>query len=55
MISSDMTPNAPISPTAADDVGVAHARWWDALRHEDVAELDTLLADDPTFHSRAEA
>jgi hypothetical protein len=27
MISSDMTPNAPISPTAADDVRVAHARW----------------------------
>jgi ketosteroid isomerase-like protein len=48
--SSDMTPNAPISPSAADDVGVAHARWWDALRHEDVAVLDTLLADDLTFH-----
>jgi ketosteroid isomerase-like protein len=50
MTSSDMTPNAPISPTAADDVGVAHARWWDALRREDVAVLDTLLADDLTFH-----
>jgi len=48
--SSDMTPKAPISPSAADDVGVAHARWWDALRHEDVAVLDILLADNLTFH-----
>jgi hypothetical protein len=50
MTSSDPTVNAPISPAAADDVGVAHARWWDALLHEDVAVLDTLLADDLTFH-----
>src|SRR5437867_4237779 len=45
-----MTPKAPISHSAADDVGVAHARWWDALRHEDVAVLDILLADNLTFH-----
>src|SRR5215510_9894050 len=50
MASSDLTPNAPISPTAVDDVTVAHARWWDALLREDVAVLDTLLADDLTFH-----
>ena len=50
MTSSEMTPNAPISPTAAHDVGVAHARWSDALLHQDVAVLDALLADDMTFH-----
>ena len=50
MSSGDVTPNSPISPTAADDVGVAHARWWDALLHQDVAVLDALLADDLTFH-----
>jgi hypothetical protein len=33
-----------------DDVRDAHARWWSALLDEDVAVLDTLLADDLTFH-----
>ena len=47
MASSDLTPNASISPTAADDVSVAHARW---CLHEDVAVLDALLVDDLTFH-----
>ena len=50
MANSDLTPNASVSPTAADDVSVAHARWWDALLHEDVAVLDALLVDDLTFH-----
>jgi hypothetical protein len=37
MTSGDVTPNAPISPTAAADVGVALARWWDALLHQDAS------------------
>jgi hypothetical protein len=32
------------------DVRDAHARWWSALLDDDVAALDTLLADDLTFH-----
>jgi hypothetical protein len=34
-----------------DDVGVAHTRWFDALLAEDAGVLDTLLADDWTFHT----
>ncbi len=34
-----------------DDVGVAHTRWFDALLAEDTGVLDTLLADDMTFHN----
>ena len=51
MTSSETTPSAPISPTATDDVRDAHARWWKALLDADVAALDTLLADDLTFHN----
>ncbi len=34
-----------------DDVSAAHTRWWDALLAADTEALDTLLADDLTFHS----
>jgi ketosteroid isomerase-like protein len=44
-------PDADMPPTAADDVGAAHARWWEALLAGDAATLDELLADDLTFHS----
>ena len=50
MTSSETTSPAPTSPTAADDVRDTPARWWNALLDEDVAALDTLLADDLTFH-----
>ncbi len=51
MTRGEITPNAPVPPTAVDDVGTTHARWWDALVAADVVELDSLLADDLTFHS----
>ena len=50
MTTSDVTPNAD-TPSTADEVGVAHSRWWDALTNEDVVALESLLADDLTFHS----
>ena len=50
MTSGETMPPAGVPPTAADDVRDAHARWWNALLDEDVAVLDTLLADDLTFH-----
>jgi len=37
-------------PTATTGVRDAHERWWSALLDEDVTALDTLLADDLTFH-----
>jgi ketosteroid isomerase-like protein len=46
----DSTPNTQKPPSARDDVGVAHARWWDACLNGDVVALDTLLADDLTLH-----
>ena len=51
MTSDDITPAAALPPTAAQDVGVAHTRWWDALLAADAEALDTVLADDLTFHS----
>jgi hypothetical protein len=33
------------------DVSVAHTRWWDGLLAEDAGVLDSLLADNMTFHS----
>ncbi len=36
---------------AADYARVAHTSWWDALLATDVVALDSLLADDLTFHS----
>ncbi len=36
---------------AADHARVAHASWWDALLAANVVALDSLLADDLTFHS----
>ena len=51
MTSGDITPDAPMPPTASHDVGIAHMRWWDALLAADAGALDTLLADDVTFHS----
>lgn len=51
MASGGDTPGAALPPTAADDVGAAHARCWDALLAADAAALDTLLAGGLTFHS----
>ena len=51
MTSDEATSHAAMPPTAVDDVGVAHAGWWDALLAADAVALDTLLADDLTFHS----
>ena len=51
MTSGAITPDAPLPPTAAHDVGVAHTRWWDALLAADAGALDTLLADDLTLHT----
>ena len=50
MTSEENIPLIGVPSTAADDVRDAHARWWNALLDEDVAVLDTLLADDLTFH-----
>ena len=50
MTSGETIPPAGVPATAADDVRDAHTRWWNALLDEDVAVLDTLLADDLTFH-----
>jgi ketosteroid isomerase-like protein len=50
MTSGETIPPAGVPSTAAGDVRDAHACWWNALRNEDVAVLDTLLADDLTFH-----
>ena len=46
----DRTPDTQKPPTATDDVGVTHTRWWDALVSGDVVALDTLLGDDLTLH-----
>ena len=43
-----LTPAA--GATAAVQVQAAHAQWFDAILRENVAALDTLLADDMTFH-----
>ena len=51
MTNGETMSKASRSPPAADDVRVTHARWWDALLHAEVATLNTLLADDLTFHS----
>lgn len=51
MTSGDLTPEAAIPSRTVDDVATAHSRWWDGLLDEDVLALDTLLADDLTFHS----
>jgi ketosteroid isomerase-like protein len=45
---STLTP--PTGATAAAQVQAAHAQWFDGILHENVAALDTLLADDMTFH-----
>jgi hypothetical protein len=50
MTGGETIPEAVVSLTPADHVRDVHARWWKALLDEDVAVLDTLLADDLTFH-----
>ena len=50
MTSEQTIPPASVPSTAIDEVRGAHARWWKALLDADVAVLDTLLADDLTFH-----
>ena len=44
-------PNTHLPLAAVDDVGVAHARWRDALLAGDAAGFETLLADDMNVHS----
>ena len=51
MTGGEITSNAHVASTAADDVRVAHTRWWDALLQADVVVLESLLANDLTFHS----
>lgn len=51
MTSGEPSPHAYTTTTGMDDVRDAHAGWWNALLVEDVTALDTLLADDLTFHS----
>ena len=46
MTSGEITLGAPLPPTASEDVGAAHAGWWEALVAADEAALDTLLPDD---------
>ena len=50
-MSDQNMPDVAMPPTMTDGVGAAHAHWWDALLAADTAALDTLLADDLTFHS----
>lgn len=38
-------------PAEMDDPSVAHTSWWDGLLSADLEALNTLLADDMTFHS----
>lgn len=51
MTGGENTRNTQKPSAAANDVAVAHANWWDALLDENVVVLETLLADDLTFHS----
>ena len=51
MTGGEITSNAQVASTAADNVRVAHTRRWDALVHADVVVLYSLLANDLTFHS----
>jgi Domain of unknown function (DUF4440) len=51
MTGGEITSNAHVASVAADDARGAHTRWLDALLHADTwVVLDTLLADDLTFH-----
>ncbi len=45
------SPTPGIPPTPVDDVRGTHTHWWEALTAADVPVLDTVLADDLTFHS----
>jgi len=51
MGTNENTAKTQMSAITVDDVASAHTRWWNALLAGDVAALDTLLADDLTFHS----
>jgi hypothetical protein len=51
MTGGEITSNAHVASSAADDVHVADTRWWDALLQPDVVVLESLLANDLTFHS----
>jgi ketosteroid isomerase-like protein len=42
--------NKALTVTVAD-VGAVHTRWWNAFLAADAAAIDTLLADDVTFHT----
>lgn len=45
-----VSPTPPAGTTAIAEVRTAHALWFDGILRENVAALDTLLADDMTFH-----
>jgi hypothetical protein len=51
MTGRDTALNASTPSGATEGAGDAHARWWNGLLHGDARALDTLLADDWTFHS----
>jgi ketosteroid isomerase-like protein len=51
MASTEIGSHAELPPKSADDVSATHSRWWHALLHADAVALDTLLADNLTFHS----
>lgn len=51
MTIGEKIPTAQQLTNVMDDVGAAHTRWWDALLAGDAVALETLLADDMTFHS----
>ena len=51
MTSGENTAKTQMHPAAADAVGAVHTRWWNALLAADAGTLDTILADDLTFHS----
>jgi hypothetical protein len=40
----------PAGATATAQVQMAHSHWFDGILHENVGALDTLLANDMTFH-----
>jgi len=51
MTKDDISSGVQVPPAAAEEVGAAHARWWQGLLDGDVPALEALLADDLTFHS----
>ena len=51
MATDETNATTHMSAITVDDVATAHTRWWNALLAADAAAVDTLLADDVTFHT----